>query len=403
MDVVTRVKLINIAAVILVGIFCAVFFAYNPARKRKDMAIAIRYFSLFFFLMAVSYTLIVIRGRGLMSVSLNVSLTNLCEILAFLSLRFGFTWRRGVKQNLHQAPWVYGVVMIWLIVQVGVLHLWFDLYAVRAITSAAIYGIILLSCLPLLPLADGAINYGERIAKNGLAVSVVIMQCIYLFQQMAIGESDMLAFIMLGQLLIALTLFGSIMSLMMNDLVEEQRMDAITDPLTGLFNRRHFMASAIAMIKSGDRTQQPIALVMSDIDHFKKINDNFGHDVGDKAICEFSQVLLSLVRESDMLARFGGEEFIMMLPHTSLEGATTLAERMRAATEGMEIVVPGGKVEFTASFGVTTIEGLCSINDKIREADRALYAAKFSGRNRVCTYDGSRDLEPGLGQSSPVN
>ena len=159
---------------------------------------------------------------------------------------------------------------------------------------------------------------------------------------------------------------------------------ALTDGLTGLPNRRSVEDTLKRMVAHSDRTSSPLGVVLLDLDHFKQVNDVFGHEKGDEVLSAVGIVVASSIRASDFAGRFGGEELILLLPDTDLEAAVIVAEKMREAIAGVE--VPGVSRPVTASFGVATMPDHGSEPALLlRAADRALYAAKAAGRNRVET------------------
>jgi diguanylate cyclase (GGDEF)-like protein len=159
---------------------------------------------------------------------------------------------------------------------------------------------------------------------------------------------------------------------------------AYYDPLTGLPNRRFFFEHANLIFEEVKRYEKPLSLLVMDIDHFKKINDTYGHDVGDLVLKTFAGVLRGIVRQSDICARFGGEEFVVLLPNTDLEGAKVLAERIRTAVAKNPVEHSSIVIVFTVSIGISQYrKGMQSIDELIKEADIALYRAKEGGRNRV--------------------
>ena len=167
-----------------------------------------------------------------------------------------------------------------------------------------------------------------------------------------------------------------------NELLQEL---SSTDALTKLFNRRHFMAALEGEFERTDRYGSPLGLVMLDIDHFKRLNDTYGHQVGDEALRGLSEIIRYTVRSTDIAARYGGEEFIVLLPQTDLEGATEFAHRLRFAVEDKTMVVGGQEVRMTVSLGVAACPHPAAESGEalIRLADDALYRAKRAGRNRV--------------------
>ncbi len=166
---------------------------------------------------------------------------------------------------------------------------------------------------------------------------------------------------------------------------QELRHLAISDPLTGAANRRRFNEVAQAEIERARRQDLPLALLMIDLDHFKAINDRHGHTVGDTALIATTTLINAMLRGHDLLARFGGEEFVVLLPGSPLEGAAQVAERLREAIAGHSLESADGEsIRWTMSIGVAILgDEHDSLDDLIRRADTALYRAKALGRNRI--------------------
>lgn len=157
----------------------------------------------------------------------------------------------------------------------------------------------------------------------------------------------------------------------------------MTDPLTGVANRRHLDDRLAMEIARLARYGQPLAVILTDIDHFKEVNDTHGHAVGDVVLEAFARTLEGNIRSSDFLARYGGEEFVLLLPNTASEEATALAERMREATQRMRF--EEADLRLTASFGVTLARPGETMAEVLSRADEAMYLSKSGGRNRVTT------------------
>lgn len=154
-------------------------------------------------------------------------------------------------------------------------------------------------------------------------------------------------------------------------------LQASTDPLTGLLNRRSFEDQAVNLLRSG----RPFALAMCDLDHFKVVNDTNGHEAGDRALRVFANTLRSVLRSEDLICRYGGEEFVIVLPGLSADQATAVLHRVQ---EQLFVDLSEGTVpDFTASFGVTHTHDDLDLDDLCRVADNALFTAKRDGRNRV--------------------
>jgi len=174
------------------------------------------------------------------------------------------------------------------------------------------------------------------------------------------------------------------------DITERKRAEelllelATTDGLTGLTNRRHFLERGRAELERARRTGHPVSCIMFDVDHFKKVNDTYGHDAGDAVLKTLARTARETLRGMDVLGRIGGEEFAAILPETDLEAALHAAERLRLAVASMNVEHDGRPLPVTVSLGVALSSGPDeSLDDLLRRADQALYRAKQGGRNRV--------------------
>ena len=177
-----------------------------------------------------------------------------------------------------------------------------------------------------------------------------------------------------------------------NEMHRQLLEQAHTDPLTGAANRRAFLERAREEIARSRRYGHPLSVLMADIDHFKRINDTHGHAAGDEALKRFAQLMRDDLRPSDLVGRYGGEEFVVLLPETEVADAPVVAERLRAKVEAAELVHEGTRFRMTVSIGVAAVDLYNSsvggsIEPALNEADAALYRAKESGRNRVVIAD----------------
>ncbi|HYF55217.1 MAG TPA: diguanylate cyclase [Salinarimonas sp.] len=167
---------------------------------------------------------------------------------------------------------------------------------------------------------------------------------------------------------------------------DELRRMLVTDHLTGVANRARFFELAASEEARHRRLDRPLSALMIDADHFKRINDTYGHATGDAVLKALAQACGDTLRSTDILGRLGGEEFGVLLPGLDIEGARTVAERLREAAEGLRVPVEGGVVAFTVSVGCATMDNATgSVAALLQAADRALYAAKRGGRNQVAT------------------
>jgi diguanylate cyclase (GGDEF)-like protein len=179
------------------------------------------------------------------------------------------------------------------------------------------------------------------------------------------------------------------LSLVLSHALQMSRMKDLADldQLTGLYNRRYFDYILKLENKRHQRDKQPLGLLFLDIDHFKRLNDTYGHQAGDLALQELGRLLSSCLRETDTAARFGGEEFVLLLPNTNTEQAAILADRLRQEVSRLRIPYQDFELSFTVSIGVSSLTPEPDLARQLllEQADQALYLAKAKGRNLVCS------------------
>ena len=173
--------------------------------------------------------------------------------------------------------------------------------------------------------------------------------------------------------------------LKLQELYRQLELSATTDPLTKLYNRRYFTDTSRQLLNLARREKQRMSLIMLDIDKFKSVNDTYGHKAGDEVIVSLADTILLGKRKSDFACRYGGEEFVVVLPDTTIEGAKGLAEKIRENVEKKAVETEGRSIAFTVSIGVSEIDvgKEANIEAGLKRADEALYEAKKGGRNKV--------------------
>lgn len=190
-------------------------------------------------------------------------------------------------------------------------------------------------------------------------------------------------FILYEQLFIS-TLFALGIVMIVNESISKQlRIQADYDYLTNLFNRRVFLDLLKKNKSLSLRTKIPSSLMMIDIDHFKSINDQYGHQIGDQVLADFANRVKNNLRQEDVVARMGGEEFAILLLNTNRESALQFAERLRASFEACPAKTSGGEIFYSISIGVITIDEIMSTDEALNLSDLAMYQAKRNGRNQV--------------------
>ena len=244
-------------------------------------------------------------------------------------------------------------------------------------------GSLIIGGMLLLPLPGGATPLQRLIGVNGLICGALLagwalplllgVAPVPAMQAMAYGA---------GYLLLIVNGFGFILMSKQRDDARMERL-ATTDDLTGLLNRRAFFTGADTARRLALRMRQPITLLMFDIDHFKQLNDRFGHATGDEALVKFASTCSADLREHDILGRLGGEEFALALPGTDLDGALHAAERLRQSVMDTRLLTCGNSYTMTVSIGVVLVDPDEDLPTSLARADHALYEAKRNGRNRV--------------------
>lgn len=381
-------KIANLAYAVTIILNCsaaALFFHFNPIKKEKDLAISIKYFLVLYVATAAAY--LIFLGEIWSNKFISIFSSNLLFMIGFYSVRYAFLWRRGNKIHLYQNKLVLLHIITFVFIQAYVFHIIYDILNYRIMFALINYIGILLSCILVIPKQKNIKTYGEKVAISGIVIASVLLALALIVHLFPLDAFIYQTTLMIAQGLIALCFLGAFQTLLLSDISDLHYTNSITDPLTQLYNRRYFIQQANKALITARRHDFPIALIMCDIDHFKKTNDKFGHNMGDKALQNFSHLLKSLIREGDTLSRYGGEEFTILLPQTTLEGALILAERMREKTEQISISSPLGEIKFTASFGVTAITSPINFEDSLKAVDKAMYKAKELGRNQVQTND----------------
>lgn len=188
---------------------------------------------------------------------------------------------------------------------------------------------------------------------------------------------------MLGSLLFSLVFSGLMLIVSMRDAMATLRDERNHDMLTGVLNRRGFWEFADPLVR--ERKAQPISIVVADLDHFKRVNDSWGHEYGDGVLKAVAEVVQASVRGSDLVARFGGEEFVLLLTHADIETAQGVAQRIRAGAVEIIAPLPDGQ-RVTLSMGIVVNTFGSDLREAVMRADQQLYKAKERGRDQVVVH-----------------
>ncbi len=303
----------------------------------------------------------------------------------------------------------------WVIVAVVVCFFLFLVYRENATYRIAFSGIFF--CLQTGAIALLLFCYAplrERRSRwlTGATFAVAALLLLYRSLEVLIGPPEQLSFLavlpfrtlslLIGFVTIIMSSFGFLLMTRERADRENERL-ATLDSLTEIFNRRTFLELAQKELARHHRSRRPLSLLMVDFDHFKRINDTHGHLIGDAVLKAFTAATLTCLRRNDVLGRYGGEEFAILLPETDPEGAIIFAERLRARVAEVRIRSGTTAVGCTVSIGVTglSFEEKADLDNILRIVDEALFAAKAAGRNQVVCLplDKAADTDPEKGAS----
>lgn len=337
-------------------------------------------------LTALSYALFALRGRipELASVVVANVLLGMVFLCALLAVR-QFHGRRP--------PWRVGLGLL-VVLLVGLLVFQHDFVARVRLVCLLLAGINLWALWDLLSSKNRWEGRGVWLLALALAFQALVLVLRVFLVKPLPGDASA-GRMLQADALQTLTFFTTFMVVLLGTMgfvfLSRDRADEINrqmaaqDALTGSANRRALIAALQRDVARAVRTEEPLSLMMVDIDHFKRINDRWGHLAGDQVLRKVVEVLRARVRHQDLVGRYGGEEFMVLLPGADLMGATALARQLCSAVEATPCVFEGREIRVTVSIGVAggSVTSLDRWDTLIAAADRALYEAKNAGRNRV--------------------
>lgn len=332
---------------------------------------------------ACALQLLTMISRAIMPVPMRVSenLSACLLVLVFFLIYMGMRWFvLRIRLATMNGPLALSAAMT-TILSVGVMHPGAELAAARIAALAVLGATIYMLLRPRIKsLSDTSRVMALLMVFVGATIALELALSLGVFRhdrQMDAAAHDLT---MIGLTMLGFGFVGMYVAETKRRLHEETRLDS----LTGLHNRRAFEEMIQREVQIAARDNTPLTLLMMDLDHFKQLNDTWGHALGDRALRTFGGVLLTVTGTRDAVARLGGEEFAILLPGRSPRSALSLAERLRATVEGLRLSEGEELVRFTVSVGLSSLQpGELGFEPMLRRADRALYKVKRSGRNRV--------------------
>ncbi|RUO20206.1 GGDEF domain-containing protein [Aliidiomarina haloalkalitolerans] len=269
------------------------------------------------------------------------------------------------------------VVASWLLITAVL----FNLAAFMGTSKGAAYSIIWITVLP--PLAFFLLGRRAGSWVTGIAFVATVAFIVFHLRPLSDVNFTTGAILNIAEVLLVLWLLFRFYEGSRSDAYRELERLSVVDKLTGIHNRSKLDQLLAAHIQLAARTDMPLSVILIDIDHFKRVNDHYGHLFGDVVLQQFVESICGAVRQTDEFGRWGGEEFLLLCPATSIQDAEALANKLRQIVSA-SVHTDNGSITFSA--GVTSVRSLVPSSNVIREADHALYAAKNAGRNRVVCY-----------------
>lgn len=377
-----------IVTLILLGVSSAILFRYIPTPDSYKNHTNPKYFFTLSFI-TIAFAFFTYALQPMIPKWLSVIFTHNMYILGMYFIIFGLKQRQ--RATKHVISYKKAILHLTLVntVNIGIFYFYIPNVLIRTLLLNANIIFLMFYSLNYLNRKDTTFKRGEKIFK------VVMLTCIGItcISPLVLIVSETIetyfSYSVMLQSVQMHIVFGALCLLILSDVADLHYKNSVTDAMTGIFNRRYFIQKTDTLINKLKNNNDG-SLIICDIDNFKRINDTYGHDTGDKVIVQFSRILSKIIRKDDILARIGGEEFAIYLPHTDKKTAESIAERMRSCTEVMTLNSrKSGEIKYTASFGVAYLRQTNTITTLMTAADNALYCAKNTGRNCVCVFTGS--------------
>lgn len=359
----------------------ASFFAQSTLVTLEHQKTSAKYFRNFYIAFGVAFLSFAVSTfyTNVFTILANNSL----YIFAFYLLKLGFASLNGQNQLLEQKiSFEFKALVIAIVIINGFfLTILWSSHILRTFIVLSIATYYCVSCIKFID--NDSSTVGRRTSRLSLMACIGLM--IIMLTILAVSGSSFyyISLLMLSQCIVLVLLFGATLVTFLSDASMQYQKEAKTDFLTGMHNRRYLNERLKEIIYTAQRHLTPVAIVLLDIDHFKKINDTYGHEAGDEVLKVVSDLIKSTLRTSDISARYGGEEFCLLLPFTELDGAEFLANRMKELIESAEVNYKGEVIRITASFGIAEVAIDKTPDEAIKKADDALYCSKENGRNLV--------------------
>ncbi len=382
-----QIAILNYLAIILVmNLIGFCYFYFSPARKAPELKPSVHSFMTMFACIAIAF--IVFASRQFIPDWISLTFANALFLLSSYYARRGFLYRsKGTSSSNREKQVIWTNVIALTIINTGVFYFYFENFAVRATLTSVNVSIVFCSCLSVIPKDPKHLSNGERIAKYAVLTTALLTPAAAILFWFEDSFFAYMSTLMFTQAIAVTTLIGAFLNLIMSDVIDDHYQNSVTDPLTKLYNRRFVIDKASKVLGFAQTTRDVHAIIIVDIDDFKKINDEHGHDVGDEALVNFAKILSKRVRGSDILARLGGEEFVILMPNSSLKDAKALAERLCEEVANSSFSATHGQLNFTASFGVSMLSNADELEESLKHADLAMYQAKEAGKNQVIVFE----------------
>ncbi|MBD3585523.1 GGDEF domain-containing protein [Salinimonas sp. HHU 13199] len=373
----------------MVGAFAliGIVFSYAlPSPSQPDKASAAYYARLFLFFLWLGFVFLCLRALEMQA--LHVAGCNISFTLAAYMVYFTVVKRHGNQPRPSHMAWIIGHLVTVQLLSVLAFWLATPFWFSDTLLAISVFIPQVLALRAKYRSMDRR-NPGDRVLCHLLWVNIVVCMIsipVYLLDAVTSGAQQMLLAMNVVVILMLNVMLGFAASVI-HSLVVRLRKQIYQDPLTKCHNRHYLQDYASTFVDTMQVHREKVCVLVTDVDHFKSINDRYGHLTGDNALNHFTYQLQQELRDSDVLIRWGGEEFLVVLPGCTIEDAAKLAERLRQRVALQPLVIDTHSIALTASFGLADVARDCDLFAAIDRADSALYDAKSSGRDKVVVFD----------------
>lgn len=375
-----------LATAISTSIASFALLSFTPIKTFKPhRQISLWYFFAYFPAISVPFVVASLNQFFKFDVGLSFYLSHTFGMLAFWFVLCGVSWRRYESAHLWRRKLFWSHLAVWL---TGGFYLhWEKVFSLEVLIGIGFAWVLVVHLATMISLhRKESLNPGEKILSGSIVLTVVLSVSDYVILLTTHDIKLHIANLVILSHITNVLLLGAVYSMFLFDKVKKHKSEAERDFLTNIYNRRAFFKVMSGRMEDARLASKMGVMVMCDIDNFKSVNDTHGHEVGDVVIKHMADIIASNLRAGDVYARMGGEEFAFYLKDTDLESAVSVVERIRSQIENSSVHYGQLELHYTASFGVSELTRISTLDLILQQADKALYESKSQGRNCVSQF-----------------